>query len=235
MCRGTMQLCASISCSLGPGVWGGWIPKTTKCTLCLLLEHLHSQEQVTLFIKVTLSAPWPLGSSRRPPGPPETLKTPLLSPWDPEDVPLALETKTLFGRVQWESCSPGVLVIRPVDKKWWFRNKKSTFGPKCQNFEAIIAYFRPEWPIWVSPVNIFNTKEVLYWFPDMRVPKFCSLPKILGFWPKVDIFGYFGPNSAGSLIWMPRSICLARKKTLVAHNIIITQRELQLPLIKFQL
>ena len=106
------RLCVGERCNYAPqylAVWGlvyggEELPKTTKCTLCLLLEHLHSQEQVILFILVTLSAPWPLGPSRRPPGP-ETLKTPLLTSWDPKGVPLTPETENLFGWIQWESCS----------------------------------------------------------------------------------------------------------------------------------
>ena len=58
------RLCVGERCNYAPqylavwrSVWGDELPKTTKCTLCLLLEHLHSHEQVTLFILVTLSAP----------------------------------------------------------------------------------------------------------------------------------------------------------------------------------
>ena len=59
------RLCVGERCNYAPqylAVWGlvyggDELPKTTKCTLCLLLEHLHSQEQVILLILVTLSAP----------------------------------------------------------------------------------------------------------------------------------------------------------------------------------
>ena len=58
------RLCVGERCNYAPqyqavwdSVWEDEFPKITTCTLCLLLEHLHSQEQVTLFIKVTLSAP----------------------------------------------------------------------------------------------------------------------------------------------------------------------------------
>lgn len=164
MCWGTMQLCASISCSLGPGVWGDELPKTTKCTLCLLLEHLHSQEQVILFILVTLCAPWPLGPSRRPPGP-ETLKTPLLISWDPKGVPLTPEMENLFGWVQWESCSCSL------------------------SFKVKIAYFRPQQPIWASLVNISITicdsqKRCFVGSLILGHQNFSFLPKILGFLAK---------------------------------------------------
>ena len=53
------------------------------------------------------------------------------------------------------------------------------------------------------PVNIFNTKQVFDRFPDMRVPKVLLLPlkiRIFGpkngkIWPKIGIFGHFGPNT----------------------------------------
>ena len=52
-------------------------------------------------------------------------------------------------------------------------------------FRVKIAHFRPWRPIFASPVNVFHTKEVSYWFPDVRVPKVLLSPlKIRIFGPK---------------------------------------------------
>ena len=54
-----------------------------------------------------------------------------------------------------------------------------------------------------SPVNVFNTKEVLVGFLICDFQNFCSHANLLGFWPqngqiwsKICIFGHFGPNIA---------------------------------------
>ena len=65
----------------------------------------------------------------------------------------------------------------PCWQKLLFQNKKLNFGPKFPNFWVKIAHFRPRRPIGASPVNVFNTKEVSYWFPP----------------PKKWMFGPFDP------------------------------------------
>ena len=41
-------------------------------------------------------------------------------------------------------------------------------SPRAESARAIT--------IVAAPVNVFNTKEVSHWFPDMRVPNFFSIP-----------------------------------------------------------
>ena len=62
---------------------------------------------------------------------------------------------------------------------------------------AQIAHFHPQRPIGAAKVNVFNTKKVPHWFPDMKEPKvLLHPPQIMDFWPKevqiwpqTDIFG----------------------------------------------
>ena len=72
----------------------------------------------------------------------------------------------------------GVLVICIVDKNR--SPKKNTFGPKYQNFWGQNLTFLA---LAAPPVNVFNTKEVSYWFPKMGVPKVVLPPK------KITMFG----------------------------------------------
>ena len=83
--------------------------------------------------------------------------------------------------------------------------QKNTFGPKYSNFWVKIAHFHPYRPIGATPVNVFNTKEVSHWFPDIRIPKVKLHPlqkRSFGpkrpnaaskwhLWPNIGIFGPF--------------------------------------------
>ena len=82
----------------------------------------------------------------------------------------------------------GILVICPVDK-----NPDS----KYQNFWVKIAHFCSLRTIGAAPVNVFNTKEVSHWFPDMKV--LLSPSKKWKFGPKkgqIGPTGIFGQISA---------------------------------------
>merc|ERR1711873_309290 len=104
----------------------------------------------------------------------------------------------------WESCSPGYSGHLFHQQKSQSLNKKLTFGPKYPNFGVKKAHFRPQRPIGGPPINVFNTKKVSHWNPDMRVPKFLLPapekldfgPKYSQIWSKICIFGHFGPNIA---------------------------------------
>ena len=82
----------------------------------------------------------------------------------------------------------------PCSQKSRFQIFFFTFCPKYPNFEVKTEHFRPPQPIRASSVNVFNTKEVSHWFPDVRVPKVLLHP------PKKWIFGpktaKFGPKLA---------------------------------------
>ena len=87
------------------------------------------------------------------------------------------------------------MVICSIDKNCNHYTKKLTFCPKYPNFWVKKAHFRPYRPIGASPINVFNTKKVSHWNPNMRVPKFLlPAPKnwILG--PNLAQNWHFGPN-----------------------------------------
>ena len=101
----------------------------------------------------------------------------------PEKWPLARKRNFIRGRnFFWVAL--GVLVICPFDKKLRCPNKKLTFLSQIQIFSGQNCTFLSQG---ASPVNVFNTKEVSHWFPDVRVPK--VLLKNCPVWPKTGIFG----------------------------------------------
>ena len=106
--------------------------------------------------------------------------------------------------------------------------QKNTFGPKYSIFWVKIAHFHPYRPIGATPVNVFNTKEVSHWFPDIRIPKVKLHPlqkRSFGpkrpnaasnwhLWPNIGIFGPIDlmPDQkkmrtgcpSGSIMWVPK-------------------------------
>ena len=82
----------------------------------------------------------------------------------------------LVGWVQQQSCCPGSSKYMPRWQKLWFQNKIS-----IQKYKRIWGQNVTFLALGALPVNVFNTKEVSYWFPDMRVPKVSSLPQKIGF------------------------------------------------------
>merc|ERR1712067_35782 len=100
--------------------------------------------------------------------------------------------KIFLGWFRWESFSPGYSGHLFHQQKSRSLNKKLIFGPKYPNFGVKKAHFRPWRPIGASLINVFNTKKVSHWIPDMRVPKFLlPAPKNWHFEPKIGIFGPF--------------------------------------------
>ena len=116
----------------------------------------------------------------------------------PKNWPLARKRKISGGWFRWESFSPRYCGHLLYQQKSRSLNKKLTFGPKNPNFGVKSAHFHPQRPIGASSVNIFNTKEVSHWLPDMIVPKAFLPPlkiRILG--PKTTpnyIFGHYRTN-----------------------------------------
>ena len=76
--------------------------------------------------------------------------------------PVSRKQNFVRGGSNWKVIAPGVLVICTLDKNCG-STKKAILAPNIK-----IVHFRPQRPIGALLVNVFNTKEVFYWFPDMR-------------------------------------------------------------------
>ena len=94
----------------------------------------------------------------------------------PQKMTPSSETEFFLGWFQWESCSPGYSGHLLHWQKSRSLYKKLTFGPKYPNFWVKMAHFRPQRPIWASPVNVFNRKKVPQWFLMWGYQKFSPLP-----------------------------------------------------------
>ena len=89
----------------------------------------------------------------------------------------------IWGGLNGKVVALGILVICPVDKNCDY-HQKIDFAPNIQICGSK-STFCPQWPIGSSSINVFSTKKVSPWFPDMRVPEvLLSPPQKLDFWPK---------------------------------------------------
>ena len=99
----------------------------------------------------------------------------------PRKMTPSLETEIFWGGPNGKVVALDILVICPVDKICDYH----TFRPKYPNFWVKKVHFCSKKPIGASPINVFNTKKVSHWTPDMRVPKvLLPPPQKTEFWPK---------------------------------------------------
>ena len=98
--------------------------------------------------------------------------------------------KGFSGWAQWESCSPGELVIYPVDKNLDSK-QKNCFWPWISKILGRHCTFCPSRPIGAQPNS--NSIKVPRMFSDMWLPNLLLPP------PNIRIFAQKRPNLAKNI------------------------------------